>query len=263
MIQVCFEVPTDAAWVEWRSRCDGETALLVVNGRPEKFNEPLYKSQREWLNRIFRGKCAYCESRLTGNQPGDVEHFRPKGRIQVELLGGTEHKPGYYWLAYETSNLLIACDLCNSSFKREKFPLADESLRAQVPGEEKREVPLLFHPVNDDPAMHVVFDPMTGFLAAKDEQMQAKTTIEMLGLNLRKLPDLRRKAYQSTRRNVDYVLGHWITGGDQLQDAVQDLRDIETGEADFAFARRWALRELRSSVESLFATLNPLLRLSP
>src|SRR4051812_10882784 len=39
--------------------------------------------------------CAYCQSDLPHNDPGDVEHFRPKSE--------------YWWLAYEFANYLLSC----------------------------------------------------------------------------------------------------------------------------------------------------------
>lgn len=66
---------------------------------------------RKVLLKMFHGKCAYCESRITSICNGDVEHFRPKGKIE----GANPSKPGYYWLAAEWENLLFACPFCNQT----------------------------------------------------------------------------------------------------------------------------------------------------
>lgn len=58
------------------------------------------------LRRDFNWKCAYCESPLEKGSFG-VEHYRPKGGV-----AGCDH-PGYWWLAFEWSNLLPTCRPCN------------------------------------------------------------------------------------------------------------------------------------------------------
>jgi 5-methylcytosine-specific restriction endonuclease McrA len=84
----------------------------------------------------FYGKCAYCEAPIRDYQPGDVEHFRPKagvsdengqavflfdeeGQVQVGADGKPVEHPGYYWLAYEWTNLLPACAKCNQTGVRQ------------------------------------------------------------------------------------------------------------------------------------------------
>lgn len=69
---------------------------------------------RKVLLKMFRGKCAYCESKITTIYNGDIEHFRPKGGYcNVSTIPTT--KPGYYWLAAEWENLLLACPFCNQT----------------------------------------------------------------------------------------------------------------------------------------------------
>src|SRR5882724_12735300 len=56
---------------------------------------------RETLYRLFRGKCAYCESSLLGL--GEIEHFRPKSRAMgLDGVVATDH---YWWLVYQWSNI--------------------------------------------------------------------------------------------------------------------------------------------------------------
>ena len=47
---------------------------------------------------------------------GDVEHYRPKSI--------------YWWLAYNYDNYLVSCQLCNQKFKKAKFPVRNNRLRA-------------------------------------------------------------------------------------------------------------------------------------
>lgn len=84
-----------------------------VNGTRTKQGYSVYsgKSVRKTLIKMFRGKCAYCESKITAIYNGDIEHFRPKGKIQ----NANPSRPGYFWLASEWENLLFACPFCNQT----------------------------------------------------------------------------------------------------------------------------------------------------
>lgn len=67
---------------------------------------------RNALKKCQHNKCCYSEARFVRDSV-HVEHFRPKGAIGEE---GTQKKryPGYYWLAYEWSNLLVCKPAVNS-----------------------------------------------------------------------------------------------------------------------------------------------------
>jgi uncharacterized protein (TIGR02646 family) len=119
------------------------------------------------LNQRFANKCAYCESVYAATAPVDVEHYRPKGGVEVD---GKLRKPGYYWLAAEWTNLLPSCIDCNRKRTHEfpdaepalrgkanKFPIANPTKRAANPGEEAAEQRLLLHPCLDKPEKHLEF----------------------------------------------------------------------------------------------------------
>lgn len=84
-----------------------------VNGTRTQQGYSVYseKSVRKILLKMFHGKCAYCESKITAIYNGDIEHFRPKGKIQ----NANPSRPGYFWLASEWENLLFACPFCNQT----------------------------------------------------------------------------------------------------------------------------------------------------
>lgn len=168
-----------------------------------KFRFEVYRDRavKGALERLFRGKCAYCESRYLATQPMDVEHWRPKGRIDED--GAPEH--GYYWLAADWDNLLPSCIDCNRqrlqitgrdrreqrAGKGSRFPLAPGSRHAQQPGEEKDERPLLLHPCreSDRPDEHLIFHAdREGVVAARLDaagrpSVKAEASIEVYGLN--------------------------------------------------------------------------------
>src|SRR5437016_1604606 len=60
-------------------------------------------------------KCAFCESYFAHVGFGDVEHFRPKAGYKQRDSDELK-RPGYYWLAYDWSNLFYSCQLCNQRF---------------------------------------------------------------------------------------------------------------------------------------------------
>jgi len=142
---------------------------------------------RHALRELFFNKCAYCESPLSV-VAGDVEMFRPKAAVAENPL-----HPGYWWLAIDWNNLLIACPDCNRlrshthddhkvvSGKANRFPLVDESARCFDPKDDLfREQPLLLDPCRDDPDEHLVFD-WSGLVAS--DTLRGQTTIAVLGLN--------------------------------------------------------------------------------
>ncbi len=127
---------------------------------------------------------------------GDVEHFRPKAGYRQSLKGRLI-RPGYYWLAYEWSNLLFCCQLCNQRFKGNYFPLADEAKRADSHHDPiKIEQPLFVNPALEDPEGVLEFcDGSDGhLLRAIGGNLRGELMIEALGLNREELVEIRRDA---------------------------------------------------------------------
>jgi uncharacterized protein (TIGR02646 family) len=172
------------------------------------FNFTLYRhrSVKEALVRLFNGKCAYCESKTLATGPADVELFRPKSGVIA--ADGTHLPLHYWWLANEWSNLYLACIDCNRASTRHskngltrsgkggRFPLEDESLRAEIlaPIEAlSRERPLLLDPCSDDVERILLFSE-DGTVSSTDRR--GLTTIEILGLNREPLVEARRHSAQ-------------------------------------------------------------------
>lgn len=146
---------------------------------------------------MHHGKCAYCEVQLA-QQHGDVEHYRPK-KAWKSSRGGPVTTPGYFWLAYEWDNLLLACEVCNQSFKGNLFPLEDEATRADhVMRDTSGEVPLLIDPSAVDPGDHFEFDQWD--IAPKHGSPKGQVTIEVCGLDSQSLGELRRDHFENVRR---------------------------------------------------------------
>jgi uncharacterized protein (TIGR02646 family) len=163
------------------------------------FDSSLYgaKSVKNALQKAQHDKCAFCESKVPHIAYGDVEHFRPKAGYRQ---GPTDPlvRPGYYWLAYEWSNLLFCCQLCNQRFKGNHFPLVDGTRRAKSHHDDiKNEQPLFIHPAIEDPSEFLEFHEE--YLRAIDDNPRGKATIEALGLNREKLVEVRRDSLRRTK----------------------------------------------------------------
>ncbi|MBW6528534.1 hypothetical protein KZ813_16955 [Sphingomonas sp. RHCKR7] len=134
---------------------------------------------RDALAQAQHGKCCFCEVEIEHPyMHRHVEHWRPKGGVSP-VGGGRATPPGYYWLAYDWENLLLACVVCNSSNKGTSFPLVDEADRARTHHDPiAAERPLLIKPDEEDPAGHMewIDDQPRGTTDA------GWTTIEVLGL---------------------------------------------------------------------------------
>ncbi len=138
-----------------------------------KFSAYSDSKVKQKLIELFNDKCAYCESRVSHVYSGDIEHFRPKGKIAEASI----QKPGYYWLAADWDNLLFSCRNCNQHLrhqiygskniktmgKMDQFPLSDESKRIRThdnPNGIKDEEPyrLIINPCIDKPEEHFQYD---------------------------------------------------------------------------------------------------------
>jgi uncharacterized protein (TIGR02646 family) len=167
------------------------------------FDSDIYgaKSVKDALKKAQHGKCAFCESKITHIAYGDVEHYRPKAGYR-QRPDGPLVRPGYYWLAYEWSNLFFCCSLCNQRFKRNHFPLADDTRRATSHRDDiGTEEPLLIHPELDEPASFLEFD--REYVRAIDGNQRGEATIEILGLNRQEIVERRRDVLQSIKILVE------------------------------------------------------------
>ncbi len=138
----------------------------------EAFKFQLYNHSdiKNELKKVFV-KCAYCESSYGAVYDGDVEHFRPKGRIKEK----DPQIPGYYWLANDWDNLFLACQHCNQRRmhilfgeddlagwgKLDQFPLATENKRIKTHTDDlllEEPERLLLNPCKDDPSIHLAYE---------------------------------------------------------------------------------------------------------
>lgn len=261
-------------WKRWIRDCEAKTVEVVEaieRGENVEYEKKLYgrKSLRQSYffarEEPFHGKCAYCEAPISDFSHGNIDHFRPKGRVRdaenrtVHLLdeegrprrdenGILELHPGYYWLAYDWRNLLPTCDKCNQSNrigdkvigKHDRFPV--EGRHAQTPEEIADERPLLLHPGSqdeeDDPRRHLDVDPKKGLLVAKTPRGEA--CIEIFGLNIRdQLVQERKRAC----RAVEGLIVRISQPGTALDpEDLLEIRQILAGRRPYSLVQELILR---------------------
>ncbi len=137
---------------------------------------------------LFEGKCAYCETKVNAPAARDIEHYRPKARIDPGT-GEEQIEPGYYWLAADWDNLLLSCPGCNrrqrqleefengtigftedAHGKLDLFPLVPHTPRARSHTDNlSMEEPgrLLLNPCLDQPEKHLRYDKEGHIFARK------------------------------------------------------------------------------------------------
>ena len=147
---------------------------------PDYWNEP---DVRGALYAMHGWACAYCQCELPRNDRGDVEHFRPKGGV-------------YWWLAYSLENYLLACSVCNSARKSDRFPIApgeavkDYASRADLANEARSLLDPVADPVESWMRVEWKDEAKEGFIrevptlpAGSPALTRARATIRFFRLN--------------------------------------------------------------------------------
>ncbi len=129
------------------------------------------------LLELFRGKCAYCESSLSGGG-AHIDVFRPSSGVS-ESSG--DFLQDHYWRqAFEWENYYIACGPCTRN-KANRFPV--EGARAAADAERSglaSELSLLVDPCAEEPGEHLLFSDDGRVSGGTNRGL---VTIEVLNLN--------------------------------------------------------------------------------
>ncbi|MBX5687668.1 TIGR02646 family protein [Pseudomonas aeruginosa] len=138
--------------------------LLAVASQDKgriKTTESRYKNKaiKNELQKMFSKKCAFCESLIEHISYSHIEHFKPKSK--------------YRGKAFQWSNLLLACGVCNGkAYKGDNFPL-------------KNEGGPIINPTLENPSDHLSFtyDEAASAAMIKSKSKRGETTLTLLGLN--------------------------------------------------------------------------------
>jgi hypothetical protein len=213
-----------------RLNLDDETSLAsierqtIINGLKDgkpaddtKFSAYSDKSVRDALQNLFHNKCAYCESKIAGSQDTDIEHYRPKGRVSDADRSGVVHH-GYWWLAMDWTNLVLACMHCNQRRRQliympgmteeqivalieadrtvtvgklDAFPTEDSVWITDYKLNVATEKPLLIDPTRVNPELHLdwVLSDKFSTVRARNGSRIGQTSIDVYALNRRRLTE--------------------------------------------------------------------------
>ena len=150
-------------------------------------DDPALKVTSIWspIKQVFtdlqHSKCVFCEKEME-DQPieQDVEHFRPKNNVKRWTVPDwmadeesitvkqpdTGSERGYRLLAYNFLNYAAACKTCNSTRKRDHFPIAGSPRKSgsENPARMKTEKAYLIYPISDiddDPEELIQFSALS------------------------------------------------------------------------------------------------------
>lgn len=215
-------------WLAKATAAAQEAVDAQAKGEKPKFKPSIWSEIKIHLFELFHGKCAYCESKVLHVSSGDVEHYRPKKRV----IEDPSH-PGYYWLAYDVSNLLPCCEKCNRvRGKRNHFPVKKHC--ARCPEDLGKEEPLLLNPYVHTPERHLRFIPGRDnvyYGTVKGITDAGSKSVEIYNLNRAELVERRREKQQL----VMMQLGAAIFRGDE-DPFGSILSDIRNGVDEYSAA---------------------------
>jgi uncharacterized protein (TIGR02646 family) len=193
--------------------CRLKTEELHQQKNKHDFSSYYYRHETvvAYLKELYHNKCAYCESCFGATGAIRIDHYRPKDGIK-----GEKHT-GYYWLGYEWSNLLPACEKCNGA-KSNHFPIAGNRVHTKQddPNEFvvtsatfRAESPLIINPELDRPERQLMFAPDGSIAGTTDE---GKKTIEVCGLDRETLVLERKKRADRFKKKLRKAVRDYIDG---------------------------------------------------
>ena len=215
--------------------------------RTFKFKK-LYRSPqvKDALKEIQHDKCCYCERRVAPSE-GQVDHFRPKGAFRQSKDDRNKEHPGYYWLAYQWDNLVLACGTCNLK-KSDYFPLQHPEQRARSHLDSvDTESPLLLNPyVETELREHLTFNGS----GCEHGTERGRVTVEVLRLNEPYLQEERQYVLRVLEFACDVLCAEEDPSfGDIVRDARRRIMEAAQRNAPFSAMARDYLRYRSIDVE--------------
>lgn len=187
---------------------EADAARQAVLERHESVNDhsAVWRALKDPLANLSHDKCWYCEIKQERSDNA-VDHFRPKSL--------------YQWLAFSLDNFRYACTYCNSrrtdaetgvtGGKGNHFPLEEGTPRAEAPGEEVGERPLLLNPclVADPPLLDFNDDgrPTPRHPDHPVRRLRAETSIRLYNLDHSDIVELRRRLAIELNDKIDTANG--------------------------------------------------------
>jgi hypothetical protein len=181
----------------WLDEAKDRTATFRKLKRYSEPPPPSWSRLKAIYTAIQNRKCAYCERKLASHSiEHDLEHYRPKSRVRRWRARndaanlGEDLACGYYLLAYDPLNYLVACKTCNTPYKSSYFPILGSRAKTTSAAALRKERAVLPYPlgsISDDPERIIGFFGIVPMAVADKgpRATRAKITIEFLGLDER------------------------------------------------------------------------------
>ncbi len=239
MIQITKPPAPQKLLADGKVETERNRQLYETGCREFEIKKHIYGHQtiKKTLTTAQHQKCCFCERKT---EVGDIEHLRPKNGYQPQE-GEPLFKPGYYWLAYEWDNLFFCCEKCNRSYKRNFFPLVDESKRAKSHLDDiNAEEPLFIHPEKENPEEYIEFIGIHP--KAINNNIRGKTTIKRTGIDRPFLDERRYEKYQAGK--IIYQMIHSPNIDNTTKSQLQQLlNEAIQNSAEFASMIRCAMTD--------------------
>jgi len=221
----------------------GDPAGFSAGTKTIPFDSTVYgsKAVKRRLLRLQADKCCFCESKISHNAYGDVEHFRPKAAWKQSGKNRLS-RPGYYWLAYEWRNLLLCCQLCNQRHKGNLFPLRDPGTRAKSPSDTlAKEEPMFINPSTENPEAFIGFRGDTPYPINNDPR--ARLTIARLGLKRKPLRERRLDRLEIAKMIYQIASGIIPTSVPHRNEARALLASLSSPASEYSAALKCAVTD--------------------
>ncbi|WP_448208568.1 hypothetical protein [Azospirillum sp. sgz302134] len=181
-------------WIDQAKLAAGEVAKAKGNRADviESYSH-VWRALKEPLAKLSHYKCYYCET-VRVRDDYEVDHFRPKSGTS------SDGHSGYWWLAFDASNLYFSCRFCNqrrrgingeeAGGKGSAFPLLEGGIRAVKPSDIlEDEYPALADPCKRHEPSLIGFNdigvavPQPSRIGEPVEFERARTSIRIYNLN--------------------------------------------------------------------------------
>lgn len=171
----------------------------IPKNHKNKYNHSEVKTQ---IKNETNCKCSYCESHVTDQYPGDIEHIIPKAI--------------YPRLTFNWSNLTFSCYWCNNN-KRDYVA--------------KHEAKLI-NPYKDEISQHLVF--LGPILIHVNESKRGELTWKKIGLNRKELIDKRTDKILELKNLIDKYQREELP---ELKDILlNEIKEFSSSTKEFSYA---------------------------
>ncbi len=201
-----------AAWRE-KSRVATEELKRMVTMRERldyiEDNAHVWRELRDELINKFGSRCWFTDAKETIARL-DTEHFRPKAKALEE--DGSERE-GYWWLAFELSNLRLAGQVMNREYKKNYFPLLAKSFVANfVDPRWQDELPVFLDPTRVDDVLLVAYNETGAMCPSQNADSpeavhRVTVTNNLLGLSSwQPLIEARQEIWSACRSCIEEII---------------------------------------------------------